>query len=95
MPLSIFVPILLGFSSTTCTQSKLRFPNNDWQKQIVFQETFEPPGDGEPKDTAGAGSRKGLSCFPNEQSMKTLIRWQRICTQKLTALKFINDSANG
>ncbi len=58
MPLSISMHILLGFSFATCAQAKLGLQNNDLQKQLVFQESFEPPGDGEPKETSGAGSRK-------------------------------------
>lgn len=79
MPLSITVHILLGFSFVlgfsfaTCAQSKSESSNNDLQKQIVFQESFEPPGDGEPKDTSGAGSRSEFRCSKNEQPIKPLM----------------------
>jgi hypothetical protein len=29
---------------------------------ILFEENFEPPGDGQPDDTSSAGSRNGLKC---------------------------------
>ncbi|WP_407900014.1 hypothetical protein [Scytonema sp. NUACC26] len=69
MPLSISVHTLLGFSFATCAQPKLELSNSDFQKQIVFQESFDPPGDGEPKDTSGAGSRHGFRCYQNEQTI--------------------------
>ncbi|KYC42638.1 hypothetical protein WA1_14925 [Scytonema hofmannii PCC 7110] len=58
MPLNISMHILLGFSFATCAQAKLELQNNNLQKHIVFQESFEPPGEGEPRETSGAGSRK-------------------------------------
>ncbi|MFL9453855.1 hypothetical protein AB0758_22470 [Tolypothrix bouteillei VB521301_2] len=83
MPLSLFVHILLGLSFATFSQTKLGFSNNNLQKHILFQESFEPPGDGEPKDTSGAGSRKGLRYTQNEQPIQAFIMLQHICSQNL------------
>ncbi|WP_370583754.1 DUF928 domain-containing protein [Oxynema sp. CENA135] len=41
------------------TVSKVAETNSS---SIVFMENFDPPGDGEPKDTFGAGSRDGSRC---------------------------------
>lgn len=40
---------------------------------IVFNSNFEPPGDGAPRDTVGAGSRDGTSCSPDEPSISALL----------------------
>ncbi|HEY9850742.1 MAG TPA: DUF928 domain-containing protein [Leptolyngbyaceae cyanobacterium] len=42
-------------------------------EQITFEESFTPPGDGQPKDTSGAGSRDGLRCSANEQPIRPLM----------------------
>lgn len=42
-------------------------------EQVIFQENFEPPGDGKPKDTVGAGSRDSLKCSQDEQPIRPLM----------------------
>lgn len=42
-------------------------------EQLIFQENFDPPGDGKPKDTVGAGSRNGLKCSQDGQSIRSLM----------------------
>ncbi len=41
--------------------------------QVVFFEGFEPPGDGAPRDTSGAGSRDGAACNTSEPAVKALM----------------------
>ncbi|MGF1478514.1 MAG: DUF928 domain-containing protein [Cyanophyceae cyanobacterium] len=43
------------------------------QEVIVFEENFEPPGDGQPKDTEVGGSRDDLSCAPDEPAIRALM----------------------
>ena len=50
------------------TAQAAQFPN-----QVTFWEGFEPPGDGAPRDTSGAGSRDGAACSPNEPAVKALM----------------------
>lgn len=42
-------------------------------KQIVFQENFDPPGDGQPQDSAGAASRDGMKCSTDKQPIQPLM----------------------
>ncbi|MBE9064078.1 DUF928 domain-containing protein [cf. Phormidesmis sp. LEGE 11477] len=42
-------------------------------KQIIFWDGFEPPGDGAPRDTSGAGSRDGGACAANEPAIHPLM----------------------
>ncbi|MEL6462762.1 MAG: DUF928 domain-containing protein [Cyanobacteria bacterium J06621_15] len=60
--------ILPGFA-----QSKFPSKDNSLTSEIVFQDSLEPPGDPEPKDTKGSGSRDGKKCSPQEQDIKPLM----------------------
>lgn len=40
---------------------------------VIFWEGFEPPGDGAPRETSGAGSRDGASCDVSEPAVKALM----------------------
>ncbi|GAB1544363.1 DUF928 domain-containing protein [Scytonema sp. NUACC21] len=73
VPLGLSSYILLGFSYTALAQPKLESRTTSVQKDLIFQESFEPPGDGEPKDTSGAGSRDGMRCSKNEQPIRPLM----------------------
>lgn len=42
-------------------------------KQLIFQESFDPPGSGQPPKTASGGSRDGRKCFPNESPIQPLM----------------------
>jgi hypothetical protein len=42
-------------------------------ESIVIQSYFEPPGDGEPRDTVGAGSRQGRPCPGHPPSVQPLV----------------------
>jgi Domain of Unknown Function (DUF928) len=41
-------------------------PLESLREHILFEENFEPPGDGQPDDTSSAGSRTGLKCEQDE-----------------------------
>ncbi|MEM9484871.1 MAG: DUF928 domain-containing protein [Cyanobacteria bacterium P01_F01_bin.116] len=56
--------------SVNAQQSSKRVGSID---KIVFQETFDPPGDDAPKDTSGVGSRDGGLCDIEEQSVDVLM----------------------
>lgn len=42
-------------------------------ESIVFWDGFEPPGDGEPEETSGAGSRDGRACTVDEPAIRPLM----------------------
>lgn len=69
--LSLSVGILLALPAQA--ESKLENKSASLPKQLVFQENFNPPGDGKPKDTSSGGSRDGLRCSQNEQSIQPLM----------------------
>lgn len=71
LPLSVqfFLPLGLPVGA----EPKLSTTSSALAQQIVFQESFDPPGDGEPDDTASAGSRNGLKCSQDEQSIQPLM----------------------
>ena len=50
-----------------------RETNSNSQDKIVFLEEFEPPGDAKPKDTGVGGSRNGLRCAAEEETIRALI----------------------
>lgn len=43
------------------------------RQPVVFEENFEPPGEGYPDDTAGAGSRDGVRCAASEPAMRAIV----------------------
>lgn len=47
--------------------------NSEPEEKIVFLDSFEPPGDDKPKNTGVGGSRNGLRCNPEEQSIRALM----------------------
>ncbi len=74
MPLKIFL-----FTIAFLLSSQLQRPQESvaqaarFPDQIVFLEGFEPPGDGAPRDTSGAGSRDGAACNTSEPAVKALM----------------------
>lgn len=68
---SLSVGILLTLP--TQAESKLENRSVTLPKQLVFQENFDPPGNGTPKDTSSGGSRDGLRCSQNKQSIQPLM----------------------
>ncbi len=71
-PSLFFILLVVTFPA----QGQLRLENNtvSFPKEIIFQDSFEPPGDPEPKDTKGAGSRDGNKCSANDkQKIKSLM----------------------
>ncbi|MEO1431264.1 MAG: DUF928 domain-containing protein [Cyanobacteria bacterium J06633_8] len=65
--------IISVYSFPTQAQSTSFSKNNSLPEEIVFQDSFTPPGEPEPKDTKGSGSRDGGKCSPNEQKIKPLM----------------------
>ncbi|MGB3641044.1 MAG: DUF928 domain-containing protein [Rivularia sp. (in: cyanobacteria)] len=70
--LSLLILITI-YSLPTQAQSRLRNNTNSLSKEIVFQDSFIPPGEPEPKDTKGSGSRDDGKCSPSEQKIKPLM----------------------
>ncbi|MDY7013469.1 MAG: DUF928 domain-containing protein [Cyanobacteriota bacterium] len=54
-------------------QSQWNAKNSIADAAIAFEENFDPPGDGEPQDTVGAGSRDGGRCLPDEKPMRAIM----------------------
>lgn len=69
--LSLSVGLLLALPAQA--ESKLENRSVTLPKQLVFQEDFIPPENGTPKDTSSGGSRDGLRCSQNEQSIQPLM----------------------
>ena len=67
--------------------------NNNFlsSEEIVFSDSLEPPGDPQPRDTKGSGSRDGAKCSNEEGNIETLMpkRNYGLTFQKLP-LVFIN-----
>lgn len=73
LPLTLSLGFLVTPSLPTHAQSKLGIRSASIPQRIIFQENFEPPGEGEPQDTSGAGSRDGLRCSQDEQPIRPLM----------------------
>jgi Domain of Unknown Function (DUF928) len=70
--LGLFLELwMLGLPASA--QSQLGARSYTSNRPIVFQENFDPPGDGQPKDTVGAGSRDGLRCSLDEEPIRVLM----------------------
>ncbi|MGB6294841.1 MAG: DUF928 domain-containing protein [Rivularia sp. (in: cyanobacteria)] len=54
-------------------QTKSGINHNSLSEEIVFQDSFTPPGEPEPKETKGSGSRDGGKCSSEEQKIKPLM----------------------
>jgi Domain of Unknown Function (DUF928) len=75
---SIVVSFALGVELVLASSLPARSQSNTALRgfssnPIVFQEHFEPPGDGEPESTVGAGSRDSLSCSKEELPIHVLM----------------------
>ena len=73
---SLNLGLLVGitiYNLTAQAQPKLENNRNSLSEEIVFQTSLEPPGEPEPKDTKGSGSRDGMKCSNTEQNIKTLM----------------------
>ena len=73
LPLTLSVPLFLTLSLPALAQPELENRSTTLPESIIFQENFEPPGNGEPENTSGAGSRDGLRCSPDEQPIRPLM----------------------
>lgn len=71
--LGLSIQLLLTVGLPARTQAALEARDETLQKSMIFQENFDPPGDGKPKDSSGAGSRDGLRCSPQEKPIKPLM----------------------
>ena len=70
--LSLLIAVTI-YTLPALAQSRLGNNGNSLSEEIVFQDTFVPPGEPEPKDSKGSGSRDGKKCSPNEQQIKPLM----------------------
>ncbi len=73
LTLALSVELLLIADLPAQAQLELETRSSTLPERLVFQENFDPPGDGEPKDSSGAGSRDGLRCSPEEQQIRPLM----------------------
>ena len=73
LSLGLFMELLLTFGFPNQVKSEVQVRDISTPEQLIFQENFDPPGDGKPKDTVGAGSRDGLSCPQDEQPIRPLM----------------------
>jgi Domain of Unknown Function (DUF928) len=72
LSLGLCIELLLVVFPTQ-VKSQTEFRTTNIAEKLIFQENFDPPGDGKPKDTVGAGSRSGLKCVQDEQSIRPLM----------------------
>lgn len=70
--LSLFWQLLLLPGLAVRAQSQLE-SRHTLPEGIIFHENFEPPGDDKPKGSSGAGSRDGLKCSEDTQSIRPLM----------------------
>jgi hypothetical protein len=70
--LCISQTLLVGGERIVQAQSTVGVENR-LPERLVFQESFQPPKDPEPKKTSSSGSRDGLRCSPNEQPIQPLM----------------------
>lgn len=72
LSLSLAIELLsMGFPAQGKSEVEVREPNTP--ERLIFQENFDPPGDGKPRDTVGAGSRSGSKCVQDEQQIQPLM----------------------
>ncbi|MEM7712293.1 MAG: DUF928 domain-containing protein [Cyanobacteria bacterium P01_A01_bin.68] len=85
--LGLFIVVSI-YTSSVQAQSRLGKNGNSYEKDIVFVESFQPPGDPEPKDTKGSGSRDGSKCSAQEKAIKPLMpkRNYGLTLQKLPSI---------
>ena len=71
----LFLSLSVGFLPALPAQAESKLENRSatLPKKVVFQEDFNPPGSGTPKDTSSGGSRDGLRCSQKEQSIQPLM----------------------
>ncbi|MBH8573159.1 hypothetical protein I8752_09045 [Nostocaceae cyanobacterium CENA369] len=53
---------LLNLSFATPAKSEIKIQSVTLPEWVVFDKDFNPPGQGEPKDSSGAGSRSRFKC---------------------------------
>ncbi len=70
--LSLCLQALLAPGLAALAQSKLE-TKRALSEGIVFQDNFDPPGDGKPKGSSGAGSRDALKCPEDAQPIRALM----------------------
>ena len=73
LTLTLSVELLLNPALPAQAQLELGIRSTTLPERLIFQDNFDPPGDGEPKDSSGAGSRDGLRCSPEEQPIRPLM----------------------
>ncbi|AFY58692.1 protein of unknown function (DUF928) [Rivularia sp. PCC 7116] len=81
--------LILTYTLPGFTQSKFPSKDNSLSDEIVFQDSLEPPGEPEPKDTKGSGSRDPKKCSMQEQGIKPLMPPERnygLTLQKLPSI---------
>jgi hypothetical protein len=73
LTLSLFIEFLLICGFTAQVKSEIEVRETTTPERLIYQENFDPPGDGKPKDTVGAGSRSGLKCSQDQQPIRPLM----------------------
>lgn len=69
--LTIEILLTLSLPAIVWSQSKTR--SATLPEKLIFQDDFDPPGTGKPKDTFGAGSRNEVGCFQEKQPVSRLM----------------------
>ncbi|BAY84328.1 hypothetical protein NIES267_38240 [Calothrix parasitica NIES-267] len=64
---------MLTYALPGFAQSKFPIKDNSLTSEIVFQDSLEPPGEPEPKDTKGSGSRDPKKCSNEAKDIKALM----------------------
>ena len=70
---SLSVMFLMTLGLPAQARSESTNSGSTSQDRIVFQETFSPPGDDQPDDSSGAGSRDGLKCNQDQQPIRPIM----------------------
>jgi hypothetical protein len=65
--------LLLTLCLPTLAKSVLKTENTSILERIIFQENFNPPGQGKPKKSSSAGTRNGLRCSRQEETIQSLM----------------------
>lgn len=73
LSLGLFFQLFLWEASAIAQSTPLSKQPVQLSEQVVFQENFEPPGEGAPEDTSGAGSRDGWGCSPEEPALRAIV----------------------
>lgn len=73
LPIVLLGVLFPGLKSLLAQTNSHLIQAENLPKQLIFQESFDPPGSDQPPRTASGGSRDGRKCFPNELPIQPLM----------------------